>query len=54
MQHHLLRAWSSLAAEGRCMLAGVVQMDAGIAMSWFNQRYFRDNLSMIFEFVPQV
>jgi len=29
-------------------------MNLGIAMSWFNQRYFRDRLSMMFEFVPQV
>jgi V-type H+-transporting ATPase subunit a len=36
------------------IIMGVIQMDLGIAMSWFNQRYFRDHLSMIFEFVPQV
>lgn len=29
-------------------------MDLGIAMSWFNQRYFRDSLSMWCEFVPQI
>ena len=29
-------------------------MDLGIAMSWFNQRYFRDKLSMFCEFVPQI
>ena len=29
-------------------------MDVGIVMSWFNQRYFRDSLSMWCEFVPQM
>ncbi len=27
------------------MVAGVIQMNLGILMSLFNQRYFRDNLS---------
>lgn len=29
-------------------------MDLGIIMSWFNQRYFRDSLSLWCEFVPQI
>lgn len=29
-------------------------MDLGILLSWFNQRYFRDHLSMWCEFVPQM
>ena len=34
--------------------AGVCQMDLGIILSWFNQRYFRDSLSTMFEFIPQM
>ena len=26
-------------------MAGVIQMNLGIVLSWFNQRYFRDSLS---------
>lgn len=34
--------------------AGVAQMNLGILMSLYNQRYFRDRLSMLCEFIPQV
>ena len=34
--------------------SGVVQMNAGVVLSFFNQRYFADKLSTICEFVPQV
>lgn len=37
-----------------CACAGVVQMNLGILLSLFNQRYFRDSLSTWCEFVPQV
>jgi V-type H+-transporting ATPase subunit a len=36
------------------ILLGVVQMNAGIVLSYFNQRYFADSLSTICEFVPQM
>lgn len=29
-------------------------MNLGILMSYFNQRYFRDRLSMLCEFIPQM
>ena len=29
-------------------------MNAGILLSFFNQRYFRDSLSILCEFIPQV
>jgi V-type H+-transporting ATPase subunit a len=29
-------------------------MNLGILMSLYNQRYFRDRLSMLCEFIPQV
>lgn len=29
-------------------------MNLGILMSYFNQRYFRDTLSMVCEFIPQM
>ena len=35
-------------------LAGVLQMDLGILMSYFNHIYFRDRLSLLFEFIPQM
>ena len=34
--------------------AGVAQMNAGVVLSLFNQRYFRDKLSIICEFIPQM
>jgi hypothetical protein len=34
--------------------AGVAQMNLGILMSLYNQRYFRDRLSTLCEFIPQV
>jgi V-type H+-transporting ATPase subunit a len=36
------------------ILLGVVHMNLGIMMSLFNNLYFRDRLSTICEFVPQV
>lgn len=36
------------------ILLGVVHMDLGIFMSLFNNLYFRDRLSTLCEFVPQV
>ena len=33
---------------------GVIQMNGGILLSFFNQRYFRDQLSIYCEFIPQV
>lgn len=36
------------------IILGVIQMNLGIIMSLFNQRYFRDTLSTIFEFIPQM
>ena len=30
------------------------QMNAGIVLSYFNQRYFHDALSTVCEFIPQV
>jgi hypothetical protein len=36
------------------ILLGVVQMNAGIILSYFNQRYFADGLSTVCEFIPQV
>ncbi|KDD73719.1 V-type ATPase, partial [Helicosporidium sp. ATCC 50920] len=36
------------------IVMGVVQMNAGIVMSYLNQRYFGDALSTVCEFVPQV
>ncbi len=37
----------------RCV-SGVAQMNAGVVLSLFNQRYFRDKLSIICEFIPQM
>ena len=34
--------------------AGVIQMNGGILLSFFNMRYFRDQLSIYCEFIPQV
>ena len=35
-----------MSSHGACMLrAGVIQMNVGIVLSFFNQRYFRDSLS---------
>ena len=31
-----------------------VQMNAGIVLSYFNQRYFADTLSTLCEFIPQM
>lgn len=31
-----------------------LQMNAGIILSYFNQRYFADGLSTVCEFIPQV
>lgn len=36
------------------IVLGVTHMNLGILMSYFNQRYFRDRLSMLCEFVPQM
>ncbi|KAK9805190.1 hypothetical protein WJX72_004776 [[Myrmecia] bisecta] len=36
------------------IILGVTQMNAGIVLSLFNQRYFRDKLSILCEFVPQM
>mmetsp|Transcript_1439 Transcript_1439/g.5466 ORF Transcript_1439/g.5466 Transcript_1439/m.5466 type:complete len:649 (-) Transcript_1439:2090-4036(-) len=36
------------------IIMGVAQMTLGIVISFFNQRFFRDRLSMICEFVPQI
>mmetsp|Transcript_17767 Transcript_17767/g.24563 ORF Transcript_17767/g.24563 Transcript_17767/m.24563 type:complete len:848 (+) Transcript_17767:114-2657(+) len=36
------------------VIMGVVQMTAGIFLSAVNHRHFKDNLSMICEFIPQV
>eukprot|EP00891_Asterochloris_glomerata_P009677 jgi/Astpho2/9677/Aster-03937 len=36
------------------IILGVIQMNLGILMSLFNQRYFRDKLSTICEFIPQM
>ena len=35
------------------ILMGVVQMTLGIIMSLFNHLFFRDRLSLIYEFIPQ-
>lgn len=37
-----------------CLPTGVAQMNVGVILSLFNQRYFRDKLSIICEFVPQM
>lgn len=34
--------------------AGVIQMNGGILLSFFNMRYFRDQLSIYCEFIPQM
>lgn len=36
------------------IVMGVVHMSVGIFMSLFNHLYFRDRLSLIYEFIPQV
>ncbi|KAL4443610.1 hypothetical protein ABPG75_011347 [Micractinium tetrahymenae] len=36
------------------VLLGVVQMNAGIILSFFNQRHFADPLSTVCEFIPQM
>ncbi|KAL0048361.1 hypothetical protein WJX82_001585 [Trebouxia sp. C0006] len=36
------------------IVLGVAQMNAGVVLSLFNQRYFRDKLSIICEFIPQM
>lgn len=36
------------------ILLGVVHMNLGIVMSLFNNVYFKDRLSTICEFIPQV
>lgn len=36
------------------ILLGVVHMNLGIVMSLFNNLYFKDRLSTLCEFVPQV
>ncbi|KAL4446730.1 hypothetical protein ABPG77_007974 [Micractinium sp. CCAP 211/92] len=36
------------------IVLGVVQMNAGIILSYFNQRYFADSLSTLCEFIPQM
>ncbi|KAI4195991.1 MAG: hypothetical protein LQ348_002375 [Seirophora lacunosa] len=36
------------------ILLGVAQMNVGVILSLFNNRYFRDKLSIICEFVPQM
>jgi vacuolar-type H+-ATPase subunit I/STV1 len=36
------------------ILLGVVHMNLGIVMSLFNNIYFKDRLSTICEFIPQV
>mmetsp|Transcript_11003 Transcript_11003/g.32964 ORF Transcript_11003/g.32964 Transcript_11003/m.32964 type:complete len:841 (-) Transcript_11003:131-2653(-) len=36
------------------IVIGVTHMNLGILMSYFNQRYFRDTLSMVCEFIPQM
>lgn len=36
------------------ILFGVTQMNLGIILSYFNQRYFADSLSTLCEFVPQM
>lgn len=36
------------------IVLGVVQMNAGIILSYFNQRYFADTLSTLCEFIPQM
>lgn len=36
------------------IVMGVVHMTLGIVMSLFNHLYFRDRLSLIFEFIPQM
>ena len=36
------------------IVVGIVQMDAGIVLSYLNQRYFSDRLSTWCEFVPQM
>jgi V-type H+-transporting ATPase subunit a len=36
------------------IVMGVVHMTLGIVMSLFNQLYFRDRLSLLFEFIPQM
>lgn len=36
------------------IIMGVAQMTLGILISFFNQRFFRDRLSMVCEFVPQI
>lgn len=46
----------ALARASQCVLCciGVSQMNIGVILSLFNQRYFRDKLSIICEFVPQM
>ncbi|KAK9799428.1 hypothetical protein WJX73_009975 [Symbiochloris irregularis] len=36
------------------VIIGIVQMNGGIILSYFNQRYFRDSLSTWCEFIPQL
>ncbi|KAL3141717.1 hypothetical protein ABBQ32_004400 [Trebouxia sp. C0010 RCD-2024] len=36
------------------ILLGVAQMNGGVILSLFNNRYFRDKLSIICEFIPQM
>ena len=36
------------------IIMGVIHMNLGILMSLFNHQFFRDRLSIITEFVPQV
>ncbi|PSC76142.1 V-type proton ATPase subunit a3-like isoform A [Micractinium conductrix] len=36
------------------ILLGVAQMNAGIILSYFNQRYYSDMLSTVCEFIPQM
>lgn len=52
------KAWCrdtcSLTVTHLLQSAGVVQMNLGILMSLYNQRYFRDTLSTLCEFIPQV
>ncbi|GAB4815451.1 hypothetical protein N2152v2_002497 [Parachlorella kessleri] len=36
------------------IILGVVQMNLGVILSYFNQRYFSDTLSTLCEFIPQI
>lgn len=36
------------------IVLGVAQMNLGIVLSFFNQRYFADSLSTMYEFIPQI